>query len=412
MLNDYENVKEIGHGSFSIVYKARHKTTKQMVAIKRISIKKFEKMKNRMSAEIAIIRKLNHPNVLKFYEIYKSEKNVYILSELCDETLTKTISTPMSEKQIFDIYHQIISGIKYLYENKIFHRDIKPENILLKGDIIKLADFGFAKEIKDSEIMMTTMCGTPIYMAPEILLNEPYTVKSDIWSLGVILYQMMYNENICKNVTNINELTMFYKNKNNISFPKKKYSDSLIDLVKNMLIYNPNERISWDKLFSHQWLNKKISFNSTEQSLIKSDVDIDENILFCDPLESSKNDSELYDNNTSSSSEEQKYNVISRPIEINKRKISDSEYGGQNLSLPKTESLKINVAGNSVDLNEDHFGESLIQPFTGNYTYPLTINKTVSDAKNINDSQQQNNNESNNYSVWNFIKKSAKFFSL
>ena len=193
MINDYDQIKQIGRGSFSKVYSAIHKITKESVAIKRIPLHIFNKFKERMLAELEIIKKLKHENVLKFYEIYQSKNNIYILSELCEGgTLMNIMDDIMSEQKIWEIYKQIISGIKYLYEHKIFHRDIKPENILLKDNVVKIADFGFAKEIDDYNVMMDTICGSPLYMAPEIVLSRPtdkeqhkestgqYNTKSDV----------------------------------------------------------------------------------------------------------------------------------------------------------------------------------------------------------------------------------------
>lgn len=430
MLNDYENVTRIGKGSFSEVFKASHKITKRWVAIKRIKIELFNKYKIRILAELDIIKKLRHPNILEFFDIYQSKNHIYILSELCDSTLTKIINISMSEKQIFDIYSQVINGIKYLYDHKIFHRDIKPENILIKDDVIKIADFGFAKEINDYNKVMDTICGSPLFMAPEIVLNKPYSIKSDIWSLGIILYQMMYQNHPYGEVKNIIQLVNNYNVKTKILYPKKNYSEDLINLVKNMLIYDADQRLSWEKLFSHEWFNgSKITINMTEQSLLKSDVILDENLMFGD-LNNSKTDSEIYDSvknskNNSNLKYNENYYGKSEPIKIINKKNNDSDIidsRGPNLSIPKTDSLKIQIADKHINLNEDHFGESVIHPFIKNRTFPPgnklinnNNNKLIKNASNVKNDNVKNDNTSENeenYSAWDFIKKSVKFFSL
>lgn len=418
MLNDYEQVQPIGKGSFSKVYKAVNKYTKKPVAIKVIPIKLFNRYKERILAELDIIRKLKHVNILEFFEIYQSRNNIYVLSELCDGTLTKIISIITTEQQIFDIYAQIINGIKYLYDHKIFHRDIKPENILIKNDIIKIADFGFAKETEDYNKISDTICGSPLYMAPEIVLEKPYSIKSDIWSLGIILYQMMYKTHPYGEVKTIIQLVNNFNIKTPIQFPEKNYTKELIDLVSKMLTYDPNNRISWDNLFNHTWLIKKILVNMTEQSMLRPDIILDDNLLFGSQT-STRSDSEINDsykeNMISDDQIENEYDntfyLKSRPIAINKKKntldLNDSGYNNSSYSLPKTDSLKIQIADKHININEDHFGESCIQLLDNrNSTFPPG-NKTVI--------SNNNNNQDSEIHVsypWDFIKKSLNFFSL
>lgn len=412
-MNDlYNEVKEIGKGSFSIVYRAINIKTKKPVAIKKIPIRFLDKYNDRILAELEIISKLKHVNILEFNEIYQSKNNIYISSELCDYTLTKIINTRLSEQDIFNIYTQIINGMKYLYDRKIFHRDIKPENILVKDDIIKIADFGFAKRVEDHNNVMETICGSPLYMAPEIILNKPYTNKSDIWSLGIILYQMMYKTHPFGNVYSVVQLIKNFDSKTKINYPGKNYSEELIDFVTQMLIYDPNNRISWEKLFNHCWLVKKIQINVTNQSIIKSDDILDENILF-ESHTSIKCSSEINDSNKDSYYEDYNYNHKSKPIKIERKKnnsnIIDSCSKSPDYGLQKTDSLKIQIADKQININKDHFGESCIQSLNAqNCTYP-PANKTI-----MNNSHQNEEYESETYlgNPWAFIKRSFKFFSL
>ena len=125
----------------------------------------------------------------------KTVNNFYFVYEFCNggtlENQLKERGT-LQEKIALNYFSQIVAAFKILNKHNIMHRDLKPENLLLHDGIIKLADFGFCKPLKDARDLSQTMLGSPIYMAPEILKGEVYTMKADIWSLGVVLYEMIY----------------------------------------------------------------------------------------------------------------------------------------------------------------------------------------------------------------------------
>lgn len=417
MLNEYVNVYEIGKGSFSKVYSARHRDTGNPVAIKKIRMDVFNRYKIRILAELDMTRKLRHQNILSFYEIYQSKNNIYILSELCDGTMSMYIEKNNTEKEIHKIYKQIMDGIKYLYDNNIYHRDIKPENILIKDDVIKIADFGFAKEISGNEKVSSTICGSPSYMAPELILDQPENRKSDIWSLGVILYQMMYNRHPAGEVKDYVRLYSFYSNQKEITF-KNTYSKGLNDLVKNMLIYDIDKRISWNNLFSNKWLNDDIDDTSS----------LNESMFL--PI-SSSNESEIFNSCYSEVKNSMYINTNkSKPIAIKKN--------GSQLTMstiPKAESLKLDICGKEIEINEDFFGESIVQPFQKNHTYPIDnklmrhpsnstynfkfgidahnndINNQIKSVKSEDPIKNDNDKiDEKNDSLWKFIKK--KLFNL
>lgn len=386
-MNNYLCNEIIGKGTFSEVLKVTHKETKEQYAIKKINIESFKRFEDKFREEINIIKKLKHENILQYLESYRSKRHYYILTELCDGTITNKIDSMNTEKDIHFYYIQIINGIKYLYNNNILHRDLKPENILLKGNIVKIADFGFAKEVNNINNMMMTQCGTPLYMAPEVILGNEYNSKSDIWSLGIILYQMMYKKHPFI-ANNLFKLINCYKNKQ-IDFPQYNYSNELIELIKNMLIYDVNERISWDNLFNNKWINKK--WNLSDSFILGND-----NILLYDSMCSINTDSSISLNYTESScssisdydSYEDKYkndvNVKTRPIQISKNKNNQV-----NDSIPETCSLKIGKK--EVYMNENHF--SKIEEITTNNTFPNII-------------------DNDKGGLLDFVKRSLNFFSL
>ena len=153
------------------------------------------------------MEKLDHKNIVKLYDKIDTDKHIFLIMELCDNDLNSYIkNNKLSEDIIKNIMKQLIEVLKYIMDNNIVHRDLKPHNILINNDYtLKLADFGFAKEFKET-LLTDTVCGSPLYMAPEILNHHKYNIKSDLWSVGVILYEMVMKEHPFK-ALNITDLT-------------------------------------------------------------------------------------------------------------------------------------------------------------------------------------------------------------
>jgi len=143
-----------------------------------------------------------------------------------------------------------------LIKSNIMHRDIKPSNILIHNGILKLADFGFCKPLKDARDLSQTMLGSPIYMAPEILKGELYTINADIWSLGVVLYEMLFG--FCPfEERNIARLIDLINSSSSLMFPNNiKISKKTEDLLKRMLVKDHFKRISWEELFDFDFLSQ------------------------------------------------------------------------------------------------------------------------------------------------------------
>ena len=396
MLNDYQKISQIGKGSFSVVFKALNNKTNEYVAIKVISVEFMNNFSERLTDELNIIKKLDNENILKFKEIYKSKNNIYIISEICDYSLSKIILDHLSEKEIYDIFKQIINGMKYLYSKNILHRDIKPDNILIKNGIIKIADFGFAKEADKKNTLMETLCGSPLYMSPELIMNKSYDFKSDIWSLGIVLYQLMYKKHPFGNVKNIVNLLNNFNTVTKIQYDET-YSKELIDLVSNMLIKNPLHRISWENIFSHIWLNKKDVEIDLQESLKNSGyLENEENDLFNSLSKSnnSKNDNSHIENSTNNS------DIVKSKKDINDHKsIFDNFKKSEPIPINKITSFshvekKINhfkIGEKDVPINEDYFNSSV-----------ETIDNNSINIKN-------NVSQFNPFTI---VKKTWRYFSL
>jgi serine/threonine-protein kinase ULK/ATG1 len=288
----------IGKGGFATVYQAVDKLG-DVYAIKCIPLEKLKKNNtndtDKFLLELDISMKMKHPNIVKSHEVFKTSKNWYIVCEYCDSgTLSGIIKSlgfdHMEREMVCRRYlTQLKNALKYLYRNNIVHRDIKPTNILLKGkyphDTLKLADFGFSryfeseKERDDAdntqntqEFMMTSFCGTPLYMAPELLCNRKYTNKADLWSFGVIMYEMLYGVNPYNYPKSLNNLLDLIKNQeitfNNI------YSNDCMNLLKSLLKVDFQQRINWEDFFKHPWFDKKIPSGFSAESLCGSSENI------------------------------------------------------------------------------------------------------------------------------------------
>jgi serine/threonine protein kinase len=214
---------------------------------------------------------LDHLNIVKCHEIYKDDYRWYIVNEYCNYgTLVdiikdfKILTPPNKELYCHKYLSQLKDAINYLHKNGILHRDLKPANILINKDkctevqTVKLADFGFSRyfEYKPQissgyDDMVSTICGSPIYMAPELVLGYKYNIKADLWSFGVIMYELLYGHNPYNFPKNIVELGQLMKTKR-ISFPQI-YSEQCIDLMTRLLKVNAEKRITWEEFFEHQW---------------------------------------------------------------------------------------------------------------------------------------------------------------
>ena len=190
----YKVTRKLGEGMFSTVKLATHSLTGEKVAIKILEKTRISKVedKERINREMAIMKKLNHFNIVKLYQIVENKLTIYLIHEHVEgkefmEYLTK--KGKLKENEACKFYHQIISGLEYLHQCGIAHRDFKPENILMSNDntILKIIDFGLSNTYKNNQLLKTA-CGSPCYAPPEMIQEQSYNgALSDIWSSGIIL---------------------------------------------------------------------------------------------------------------------------------------------------------------------------------------------------------------------------------
>lgn len=282
-LSDYilDKNKRIGRGSSGIVYQGQHKITQQIVAIKQISIghedigpnSKLHKLLN----EIQIMKKLKHHNVITLYNVQMDlDKGfLYLIMEYCNgpDLATYINENILNMDDTHDIMGQIKEGLKYLRQSGILHRDLKPDNILLSNSIIKIADFGLSTYADVETDLISTICGSPLYMSPEIIEHKKYNIKSDLWSIGIILYKLIYRTHPYPNCKNLQELTHQIKFRP-IDIPTNPPLDSLtLDLLQGLLNKDSLKRITWDEFLNHTWFKYIPSTINLNENIFDLDLD-------------------------------------------------------------------------------------------------------------------------------------------
>uniref|UniRef100_A0A8C1FNL8 non-specific serine/threonine protein kinase n=1 Tax=Cyprinus carpio carpio TaxID=630221 RepID=A0A8C1FNL8_CYPCA len=249
-------------GAFSEVFLAEEKKTQRLVAIKCIPKKALEGKENSIENEIAVLHRIKHENIVSLEDIFESQSHLYLVmqlvsgGELFDRIVEKGFYT---ERDASKLIRQILDAVKYLHDMGIVHRDLKPENLLYysmeEDSNIMISDFGLSK-IEDSGSVMSTACGTPGYVAPEVLAQKPYSKAVDCWSIGVISYILLcgyppfYDENDAKLFEQI--LRAEYE------FDSPYWddiSDSAKDFISHLMEKDPSLRYTCEQALQHPWIS-------------------------------------------------------------------------------------------------------------------------------------------------------------
>lgn len=193
-MNSYHVLELVGEGSFGRVHKGRKRFTGQVVALKFMpKVNRSEGELQSLRKEIEILRGLQHPNIVQLYDSFETETEVVVVTEYAEGQLFQILEDDghLPESQVRKIACQLVSALYYLHFHRILHRDMKPHNVLLgKNGVVKLCDFGFARTMSVSTLVLTSIKGTPLYMSPEQVEEKPYDHTADLWSLGCILYEL------------------------------------------------------------------------------------------------------------------------------------------------------------------------------------------------------------------------------
>merc|ERR1711934_665263 len=267
----YEIGRELGRGAFSVVKEATSKRSGKKYAVKIIEKQNAGQDMACLRTEMEILKSVRHRNIIALKEILEYDQTLYIVTEIVTggELFDKIVELgAYTEADAAKLVLKMVSAIDYLHDMNIVHRDLKPENLLLKSteDVseIKLADFGLSK-IVGQKVMMQTACGTPGYVAPEVLNATGYDKEVDLWSIGVITYILLcgfppfYNESL--------PLLFEQIMKADFDYPPDYWdeiSDQAKDFIDKLLVVDPQKRMTTKDALAHKWLagaapNKKLS---------------------------------------------------------------------------------------------------------------------------------------------------------
>jgi calcium/calmodulin-dependent protein kinase I len=275
-MDSYEIGKELGSGAFSVVKSAIHKVTQEVVAIKILDkYEEDDEQTQKFRQEIKIISSLIHENIVQFYRLDEDEENFYVIMELIGggELFDYIISTGMiKEPDAVCVIAQVCKAIEYMHSVGIIHRDLKPENLLFKDmdhKVIKIADFGESRSFKEGQL--NTYCGTPDYMAPEIIRGESYGPEVDIWSIGVITYVMLSGFPPFDGENDIEVFASILSVRYDFPSPEwNKISQSAKTFIQSILLENPKQRLTASGCLSHPWLTENVPLEL--RSNVKSGV--------------------------------------------------------------------------------------------------------------------------------------------
>lgn len=274
--DDFEALddKALGQGGFGQVWKVRNKHTNHVYAIKVINKSYIlkENMIDQMNREIEIMYRTNHPHIIKLYNHYEDDESFYLIMELASKGQLYSLlrkQRKLDERTVAKYMSEIISAVIYLHslDPPIIHRDIKPENVLLDNENrAKLADFGWSNFLESSKTR-DTLAGTPEYLAPEMVMKSGHDYRVDIWSIGVLIFELLAGRPpfVFKN-----DINMLYSDIKNL---KIKWTEDFPilakDLVSKILRARPNDRISLEQAIEHPW------FKQTLKNYVKPVIDID-----------------------------------------------------------------------------------------------------------------------------------------
>eukprot|EP00656_Telonema_subtile_P028402 TRINITY_DN3082_c0_g1_i1.p1 TRINITY_DN3082_c0_g1~~TRINITY_DN3082_c0_g1_i1.p1 ORF type:complete len:610 (-),score=188.55 TRINITY_DN3082_c0_g1_i1:393-2222(-) len=253
-LGAYDVGKPIGKGQFSIVYKARNHADGTMMALKKVAMAKMEaKEQDKCLKEVRLLESVQHPSIIRYFEAFIEDEELVIVCEWASGGDLRRVIKKANEQdppcmfpetEIWRMFEQIVSGVQYMHTQRIMHRDIKPANVLIMGDgKLKLADLGLGRFFSDQTMQAYSKVGTPVYMSPEVLHGKGYDLKSDVWSLGCLLYELATLRTPFKSQGD--NLYAIFKKINDCTYERLaegKFSPELRKVVESILRTDPGTR--------------------------------------------------------------------------------------------------------------------------------------------------------------------------
>ncbi|KAF5902167.1 serine/threonine-protein kinase DCLK2-like isoform X5, partial [Clarias magur] len=262
IVEKYKVGKVIGDGNFAVVKECVERSTGREFALKIIDKKKCRGKEHLIESEVAVLRRVKHPNIIMLMEEVDTPSELYLVMELVkggDLFDAITSSMKYTEKDASSMVHNLVSALKYLHRMNIVHRDIKPENLLVSEypdgtKSLKLGDFGLATVVDGP---LYTVCGTPTYVAPEIIAESGYGVKVDIWAAGVITYILLCGFPPFRSENNVQEELFDQILQGHVDFPSPYWdniTDSAKELIGRMLQVNSQIRYTAEDILRHPWV--------------------------------------------------------------------------------------------------------------------------------------------------------------
>lgn len=262
-LDDFDIGRKLGSGQFGSVYLAQERRTKYLVAIKLIrkSIIIKHKLESQIRHEIEVQSHLRHPNILQLYGWFETEKRLALIMELAagGELFDRLCNEgSLSEEETSKILFQMLSAIELCHSKNVIHRDIKPENILIgSGNHLKLADFGWSSHLRRNEFKRKTFCGTYDYLPPEISKGEEYDHSVDVWSLGILAYELLKGSPPFTAPHEDREKQQIAIQTCSVSYPSH-WSTESCDFISKCIEKEPGKRKSITQLLKHPFIVKHI----------------------------------------------------------------------------------------------------------------------------------------------------------
>ena len=392
---EFDLIELVGQGNYGRVYKAMHKKTGKIYSAKIAYIEKTNEVES-FKKEINILSQCNNQYIVHYFGSYIKGHQIWIILEFCDGgslyELIRILPRNLNEEEIASLVCMILKGLIFLHENKKIHRDVKSENILLTHDgIAKLGDFGVSTQLMHSFSKKITKIGTPFYMSPEVIMQNKYDYKCDIWSLGITTIEMAEGEPPFAKVKG------YWVLKKIITHPpkglknKEKWSSEFNDFVEKCLIYEPEKRPSAKELLQHPFIMKYNRGSKLIAELVNNSMDDLEfyrkKILESDESEEEDKNTEFI-NNTKKFKQEL-YNYGNENNNTNK-------INNENITIEEENCGSVIIRENYNNANKNEFNASNIIEETGTMINMDKVKNTINNINNINNINSVNSTISKN----------------
>ncbi|CAL1409159.1 unnamed protein product [Linum trigynum] len=282
VVGDYVLKSKLGESSSSTVWKAERKATGETVVVKQVQLSKLNKhMKDCLDCELGFLSSVHHPNIIRLFHFFQDDDSVFMVLEFCglgDLAAYIRNHGRVEEKAARRFMQQLGAGLEVLNSHHIVHRDLKPENILLSGQedddlVLKIADFGLSRGIHPGKYA-ETVCGSPLYMAPEVLQFQRYSSKVDMWSTGAILFELLNGYPPFHGRSNV-QLLQNIKSSAHLPFSQlvlPQLHPDCIDVCSKLLSPNPEHRLSFEEFYGHRFLSGKETELGNPTHYLKSQI--------------------------------------------------------------------------------------------------------------------------------------------